>query len=65
MSPVTNGKPPLHDELGVPMELHHIMPQREGGTHDPDNLQEVWPWEHDAIDPYRYYNGPRPSGDQQ
>ena len=47
------------------MELHHIMPQREGGTHDPDNLQEVWPWEHDAIDPYRYYNGPRPSGDQQ
>ncbi len=55
-----DGKPPLHDELGVPKELHHIMPQRDGGSHDSSNLIEVWPWEHEAIDPYRYYRGPRP-----
>ena len=37
------GKPPLHDEVGVPKELHHKVPQREGGPHTPDNLDEVWP----------------------
>ena len=57
------GKPPLHDELGVPKELHHVVPQRDGGSHNRSNLREVWPWEHEAIDPYRHYNGPRPSGD--
>jgi RHS repeat-associated protein len=57
-----NGKPPLHDELGVPKELDHIIPRRSGGKHTPDNLREVWPWEHDAIDPYRHYRGPRPPG---
>jgi hypothetical protein len=56
------GKPPLHDELGVAKELHHTIPQRNGGSHAPSNLQEVWPWEHDAIDPFRHYNGPRPPG---
>ena len=59
---MADGKPPLHDELGVPKELHHVVPQREGGSHDPSNLEEVWPWEHDAIDPYRHYRGPTPSG---
>jgi hypothetical protein len=54
------GRPPLHDEVGVPKELHHKVPQREGGTHTPDNLDEVWPWEHSQIDPYRHYNGPTP-----
>ena len=55
------GLAPLHDELGVPMELHHIVPQRDGGSHDPSNLQPLWPWEHAEVDPYRYYNGPVPS----
>ena len=42
------------------MELHHI--ERRGGSdpHNINNLMEVWPWQHDAIDPYRYYNGPTP-----
>jgi hypothetical protein len=56
------GKPPLDDETGVPMELHHKVPRREGGGHTPDNLQEVWPWQHEKVDPYRHYKGPRPSG---
>ncbi|GJI98214.1 hypothetical protein RugamoR57_49320 [Duganella caerulea] len=54
------GLAPKHDELGVSMELHHITPQSDGGTHDSTNLREVWPWEHADIDPYRYYKGPRP-----
>jgi hypothetical protein len=54
------GKPPLHDEIGVPKELHHNIPRRDGGSNAPDNLQEVWPWEHEQIDPYRHYDGPRP-----
>lgn len=36
------GKPPLH-ELGVPMELNHIVPRSEGGAHSLNNLQQVWP----------------------
>ncbi|WP_425478124.1 HNH endonuclease [Mizugakiibacter sediminis] len=44
------------------MELHHVIPRSQGGTHDPSNLQEAWPWEHSAIDPFRHYNGPMPSG---
>lgn len=54
------GLAPLHDELDVPMELHHIVPQRDGGSHDPSNLQPLWPWEHAEVDPYRHYNGPVP-----
>lgn len=56
------GNAARHEELDVPMELHHKVPQRDGGSHDADNLQEVWPWEHDAIDPFRHYRGPRPDG---
>ena len=36
--------------------------RREGGPNYPSNLKEVWPWEHEDIDPYRHYNGPRPGG---
>jgi|GEM_PF-7046480 len=59
---MSEGKPPLHDEYGVPMELHHIKPRREGGSNDPSNLLEVWPWEHEQIDKHRRYRGPRPPG---
>ena len=34
-------------------ELHHDDPQRNGGSHDPNNLREVWPTEHADIDPHR------------
>jgi hypothetical protein len=33
------------------MELHHTPPQREGGRFD---FEEVWPAEHEAIDPHRH-----------
>lgn len=54
------GQPPLHDELGVAKELHHVTPMRQGGRNVEANLVEVWPWEHAAIDPYRFYGGPMP-----
>jgi uncharacterized protein YukE len=56
------GKPPLHDEIPVPMELDHIVPRHQGGSHAPENLREVWPWEHDDLDEFRHYRGPRPGG---
>ena len=59
---MSSGRPPRHPIVGVPKELHHIEPQRDGGSHDPDNLMQVWPWEHAEIDPYRNYNGPYPPG---
>jgi hypothetical protein len=34
-------------------ELHHVDPQRSGGSNHPSNLQELWPNEHEAIDPFR------------
>jgi RHS repeat-associated protein len=54
------GLAPSHDELGVSMELHHITPRSLGGSNAYGNLQPVWPWEHAAIDPFRYYTGPEP-----
>ncbi|WP_354514240.1 MULTISPECIES: RHS repeat-associated core domain-containing protein [unclassified Luteibacter] len=59
---MSSGQPPMHPEVEVPMELHHIKAQRDGGGHEPENLMEVWPWEHAEIDPFRYYNGPFPNG---
>jgi hypothetical protein len=56
------GLAPIDPETGAKKELHHKKPRCKGGTNDPDNLQEVWPWEHDAIDPYRHYRGPVPAG---
>ncbi len=54
------GKPPLQDELGVPKELNHIVPRWQGGGHTLDNLEPLWPWEHAAVDPFRFYTGPTP-----
>jgi hypothetical protein len=54
------GLAPLHEEFGVPMELQHIHGRNIPDAHNMDNLQEVWPWEHSDIDPFRYYTGPRP-----
>ena len=34
-------------------ELHHVDPQRAGGSNGPFNLREVTPDQHAAIDPYR------------
>jgi HNH endonuclease len=56
-----SGRPPVDPDTGASKELHHIVPQPDGGTHDPDNLMQVWPWEHAEIDPHRYYNGPIPT----
>ena len=54
------GRAPRHPELDVPKELHHKKPRHKGGSHKKKNLQEVWPWEHDKIDPFRHYKGPKP-----
>ena len=48
------------DENGISMELHHINRRNIPDPHNITNLQEVWPWEHDDIDPFRHYRGPRP-----
>jgi RHS repeat-associated protein len=34
-------------------ELHHVKPQRDGGSHSPENLREVTPDQHRALDEYR------------
>ena len=52
-----SGRAPLVERNGkyYSMELHHKVPQRNGGGHSYDNLIKVAPWEHAAIDPYRYF----------
>ncbi len=35
-------------------ELHHVNPQRNGGSNSPINLREVTPEQHAAKDPYRF-----------
>ena len=57
---MAGGQGPRHPNYDVTLELDHIVPQRSGGSHSPFNLREVWPWEHDALDPFRHYRGPRP-----
>ena len=55
------GKAPHYSEvIDVPKELHHIDGRKIPNPHNENNLLEVWPWEHDAVDPYRFYTGPRP-----
>jgi RHS repeat-associated protein len=55
-----SGRAPLHEDLQVSVELHHINGRTGSDPHNPNNLMEVWPWQHAAIDPQRFYNGPRP-----
>ncbi len=35
-------------------ELHHRKPRRDGGGNDKENLSDVWPSEHEEIDPHRH-----------
>ena len=55
-----SGRPPIYPGLNVPMELHHINGRNILNPHNINNLQQLWPWEHSKIDPFRFYNGPRP-----
>ena len=57
------GLAPIEPETGASMELHHINGRDIPNPHNIVNLQEVWPWEHDAIDIFRHYTGPRPKGE--
>ena len=57
------GLAPIEPETGASMELHHINGRDIPNPHNIENLQEVWPWEHDAIDIFRHYTGPRPKGE--
>ena len=54
------GNAPLHPQLNVPQELHHINGRNIPDPHNISNLRELWPWEHAAVDPFRTYTGPRP-----
>ncbi len=59
------GDAPLHNGLSaegyeVSKELHHVNGRNIPDPHNANNLREMWPWEHAAIDPYRHYNGPTP-----
>lgn len=57
------GLAPIEPETGASMELHHKNGRDIPNPHNIENLQEVWPWEHDAIDKFRHYTGPRPKGE--
>lgn len=41
-------------ELLVSKELHHISGRTGDRPHAIENLIELWPWEHEQIDPSRY-----------
>jgi hypothetical protein len=41
-------------EILASKELHHITGRTGPFPHAASNLQELWPWEHAAIDPFRY-----------
>jgi hypothetical protein len=38
----------------VRVELHHVLGRGGEDPHNPLNLREVWPWEHDIVDPVRH-----------
>ena len=40
--------------IKVSKELHHINGRKCADPHRFNNLKEVWPWEHQAIDPHRH-----------
>ena len=42
------------------MELNHIVPRYKCGGHEIENLEQLWPWAHAAVDPFRFYTGPTP-----
>jgi len=54
------GLAPQHAEIGASKELNHIVARYLGGGSQISNLEEVWPWEHAAVDPFRFYSGPTP-----
>ena len=56
------GLAPKHPKYNVSMELHHINGRDIANPHSIVNLQKVWPWEHDIIDKFRHYTGPKPEG---
>ena len=47
------GGAPIDPATGRPMELEHYIPQRSGGPNRPDNLFEVWDYEHSFFDKHR------------
>ncbi|WP_170119400.1 DNRLRE domain-containing protein [Tumebacillus permanentifrigoris] len=55
------GRAPLHEEVGVPKELHHINGRTGADPHNQANIDALWPWDHAIVDPYRFYNGPLPT----
>ena len=56
------GRAPRHPEIDVPKEIHHINGREIENPHNIENLEDLWPWDHDIKDKYRHYTGPRPEG---
>jgi len=57
---MARGRAPLHPTVGVSKELHHVVPRFQGGSNALNNLEALWPWDHAAVDPYRFYSGAVP-----
>jgi hypothetical protein len=53
---------PYDSQYGVYKELHHTNGRGGPDPHNEANLVPVWPWQHDAIDPFRHYTGAQPPG---
>lgn len=43
----------IEEIITVEKELHHINGGNIPDPHNPSNLMEVWPWEHEGLDPSR------------
>ncbi|MBO6119574.1 MAG: hypothetical protein J6P02_03845 [Lachnospiraceae bacterium] len=53
------GLAPRDEIYNVPMEIHHINGRNIPNPHNIENLEKLWPWEHAAKDPYRYWTAPK------
>ena len=50
------GRAPRYPEIDVPKEIHHINGREIENPHNIENLEDLWPWDHDIKDKYRHYN---------
>lgn len=56
------GRAPRYPVIDVPKEIHHINGREIENPHNIENLEDLWPWDHDINDKYRHYTDSRPEG---